>query len=233
MITKPSKLWRIVTIRNWGRCSSCDPTHSSELRRASWLNFDAAFGAGWPTCTPGAARALVSLASIAECPENNRCVSTPHDDMHRRRWESHGWRGLLRSGRVIGSREDGDSSTATGLVRLHVQTWVVLATANGRESEKESDERRRKAEHGGTGTSRSRTAPRTISSISVDKAGLFSRRLRAWRFVGSVTRRRGGPPAYRPSGRDPGCGFASGRAIPPPSQAGVGFGLWLGSPVWF
>ena len=33
---------------------------------ASWLTFGAAFGAGWPTCTPGAARALVSLASIVE-----------------------------------------------------------------------------------------------------------------------------------------------------------------------
>ena len=49
-----------------GRCGACDPTHSSELRRASWLTYDAAFGAGWPTRTPGAARALVSLASIAE-----------------------------------------------------------------------------------------------------------------------------------------------------------------------
>ena len=108
------------------------PTHSSELRRASWLTFDAAFyGAGWPTCTPGVARALVSLASIAESPENNRCVSAPHDDIHRRRRESHGWRGLLRSGRVVGSRENGGSSTATGLVRLHVKTWVALATANG------------------------------------------------------------------------------------------------------
>ena len=64
-------------------------------------------------------------------PEKNRCVSTPHDDMHRRRRESHGWRGLLRSGRVVGSREGGDSSAATGLVRLRVQTWVALATANG------------------------------------------------------------------------------------------------------
>ena len=109
-------------------CDTCNPTHSSELRRASWLTFDAAFGVGWPTCTPGADRALVSLASasIAESPENNRCVSAPHDDMHRRRRESHGWRGLLRSGRVVGSREDGGSSAATGLVRLRVQTWVDL-----------------------------------------------------------------------------------------------------------
>ena len=27
--------------------------------------------------------------------------------------------------------------------------------------------------------------------------------------------------------------IARDRRIPPPSQAGVGFGLWLGSPVWF
>ena len=55
--------------------------------------------------------------------------------MHRRRRESHRWRGLLRSGRVVGLREDGDSSTATGLVRLRVQTWVALATANGQACE--------------------------------------------------------------------------------------------------
>ena len=46
-----------------------------------------------------------------------------------------GWRGLLRSGRVVGSREDGDSSIATGLVRLRVQTWVALVTANGQARE--------------------------------------------------------------------------------------------------
>ena len=74
----------------------------------------------------------------------------------------------------------------------------------------------------------SRTAPGTIRAISVDKAGLFSWRLWARRFVCSMARRRGGPPAYQPSGRGPGCGFASDRAT-----AGVGFGLWLGSPVWF
>ena len=74
---------------------------------------------------------------------------------------------------MVGSREDGDSSTATGLVRLRVQTWMALmATANGQAREEESDERRRKAEHGGTGTSHSRTAPGTIRAISVDKAGL-------------------------------------------------------------
>ena len=100
------------------------------------------------------------------------------------RRESHGWHGLLRSGRVVGSREGGGSSTATGLVRLRVQTWVALATANGQACEQESDERRRKSKHGGTGTSHSRTAPGTTRAIGVDKAGLLSWRLRAGRFVG-------------------------------------------------
>ena len=142
------------------------------------------------------------------------------------RRESHGWHGLLRSGRVVGSREGGGSSTATGLVRLRVKTWVALATANGQACEQESDERRRKSKHGGTGTSHSRTAPGTIRAIGVDKAGLLSWRLRARRFVGSVTRRRGGPPAHRPSGRGPGCGGASCGAIGPPNPAGGAF-VWL------
>ena len=52
---------------------------------------------------------------------------------------------------------------------------------------------------------------------------MLSWRLRAGRFVGSVTRRRGGPPAHRPSGRGPGCGFASDHAIPTPNPAVGGF----------
>ena len=95
------------------------------------------------------------------------------------------------------------------------------------------DERRRRAEHGGVGTPHSRCASGKALGASADKAASFSWRLWARRFVCSVTRRRGGPPAHRPSGRGLGCGFAPDRAIPPPSQAGVGFGLWLGSPVCF
>ena len=127
---------------------------------------------------------------------------------------------------MVGSREDGGSSTATELVRLRVQTWVALATANGQACECESDERRQKAEHGGTGTSHSRTAPGTVRAIGVNKAGLVSWRLRVRKFAGSVTRRRGGPPAYRPSGRGPGCGAASCGAIGPPNPAGGAF-VWL------
>ena len=65
-----------------------------------------------------ARRALVSLASIAEWPVNNRCVSAPHDDMRRRRRESHGWRGLARSGRVVGPREGDGSLIDARLVAL-------------------------------------------------------------------------------------------------------------------
>ena len=44
MRTKIFKPWRIVVaIRNRGGAMRADPTHSSELRRASWLTFDAAF----------------------------------------------------------------------------------------------------------------------------------------------------------------------------------------------
>ena len=63
-------------------------------------------------------RALVSLASIAEWPVNNRCVSAPHDDMRRRRRESHGWRGLACSGRVVGPREGDGSLIGARLVAL-------------------------------------------------------------------------------------------------------------------
>ena len=46
---------------------------------------------------------------------------------------------------------------------------------------------------------------------------LGSWRSRARRLVGLVSQRRGGPPAHRPSGRGPGCGFASDRTTPPPT----------------
>ena len=49
---------------------------------------------------------------------NNRCVSAPHDDMRRRRRESHGWRGLARSGRVVRPREGDDSLIDARLVAL-------------------------------------------------------------------------------------------------------------------
>ena len=63
-----------------GRCDACDPTHSSELRRASWLTFDAAFGAGWPTCTPGAVRALVCRSYRS--PNDRRTTGvSPHHTM--------------------------------------------------------------------------------------------------------------------------------------------------------
>ena len=72
-------------------------------------------------------------------------------------------------------------------------------------------------------TPHSRGASEKVLGASADNASLVSWRLRAGRFVGSVTRRRGGPPAHRLSGRGPGCGFASDHAIPTPNPAGGGF----------
>ena len=53
-----------------------DSTHSSELRRASWLSFDAAFGAGWPPLTPGAARACVARIDRRVAGEQQVCRRT-------------------------------------------------------------------------------------------------------------------------------------------------------------
>ena len=67
------------------------------------------------------------------------------------------------------------------------------------------------AEHAGVGTPHSRRgAPGTDLVLGVDEVGgSFSWRSRARRLVGSVTRRRGGSSAHRPSGRDPGTGVMS------------------------
>ena len=96
-----------------------------------------------------------------------------------------------------------------------------------------SERATRGGEHGGVGTPHARGASGEALGVGSDEASSISFCLRARWLVSSLTRRCGGPPAHLPSGRGPGCGFASDRAIPPPSQAGVGFGLWLGSPVWF
>ena len=81
------------------------------------------------------------------------------------------------------------------------------------------DERRRKAEHGGVGP-HSRGASEMAIGSGADEVGSFSWRSRARRLVGSVTRRRGGSAAHRPSGRDPGSGVTSQRAIGPPAELG-------------
>ena len=106
-----------MTIRNWDGAiratprtpRSCDGPRGSVSMRPLGL-------AGQRSLQ--ARRALVSLASIVEWPVNNRCVSAPHDDMRRRRRESHGWRGLARSGRVVGPREGDGSLIDSRLVTL-------------------------------------------------------------------------------------------------------------------
>ena len=80
----------------------------------------AAFGAGWPTWTPGAARACVARVVVVYL--ENGCVSAPLDGRWRRPRESHGRVGLARSGRVVGARESDGSPNGAGL--------VVVASAN-------------------------------------------------------------------------------------------------------
>ena len=87
------------------------------------------------------------------------------------------------------------------------------------------DERRRKAEHGGVGTPHSRGASGMVIGSGAGEVGSFSWRSRSRRLVdSSVTRRRGGSSAHRSSGsgsgRDPGTGATSQRAIGPPIRAG-------------
>ena len=71
--------------------------------------------------------------------------------MRRRPRESHGWRGLLRSGRVTGSREASDHSIPVRRLRLRPRNWVALATKNSQacaEWATRGDERRNTAAHG-------------------------------------------------------------------------------------
>ena len=75
-------------------------------------------------------------------------------------------------------------------------------------------------EHGGVGTPHSRGASGMAIGSGAGEVGSFYWRSRARRFVGSVTRRRGGSSAHWPSRRDPGTGVTSQRAIGPPSRAG-------------
>ena len=121
--------------------------------------------------------------------------------------------------------------TVPGWLWLRLQTWVALATANGQARERASDERRRKAERGGVGTPHSRGASVTaLLGVSMNELSSIAWHPRALRLVGSVIRRLGAPSsALRSSGRHPGSGVALERAISPPIQAGIGFGLWLGS----
>ena len=75
-------------------------------------------------------------------------------------------------------------------------------------------------EHGGVGTPHSRGASGIVIGSGAGEVGSFSWRSRARRLVGSVTRRRGGSSAHRPSGRDPETGVTSQRAIGPSNRAG-------------
>ena len=70
----------------------------------------------------------------------------------------------------------------------------------------------------------SRTAPGMIRAISVDKAGLFSWRSRARRFVCSVTQRKGGPPAQWQRAEAPDVDLRRTARSPHQAKPGLGSG---------
>ena len=100
-------LWRFVTISARGR-PTCHRAALALLGPVASLvaRFDGVFGADWPTWAPGAACACLARVDRRVTGEQV-CLRTTrwHDGMRRRRRESYGLRGLLRSGRVVaGSR---------------------------------------------------------------------------------------------------------------------------------
>ena len=213
-----------MAIRNWGGSiratprtpRSCDGPRGSLSMRPLGLAGQRSLQA------PGAARACVARIDRRVTGEQQVCLRTT-------RWHAatsegeHGWRGLARSGRVVGPREGNGSLIDARLVALASMTlggschckWASTRVSGRREEAKGGTRRR-------WDTAFTWCVWETLGA-SADKASLFSWRLRAGRFVGSVTWRRGGPPAHRPSGRGPGCGFTSDHAIPTPSQAGGAF----------
>ena len=82
-----------------------------------------------------------------------------------------------------------------------MQTWRWLWPLRmAKRCEWAGDERRQKADHGGVGTPQSRGASEMVILGAVRaRWARFSWRSRARRLVGSVTRRRGGSSAHRPS----------------------------------
>ena len=65
-----------------------------------------------------------------------------------------------------------------------------------------SERATRGGDHGRVGTPHARDASGIVLGVSVDETSSIFFRLRARRLVGSVTRRRGGPLAHQPSGRE-------------------------------
>ena len=112
--------------------------------------------------------------------------------------ESHGWRWLLRSGRVAGPRGwRWCSDPSRAAVLAPTKHWVAVATANGQaftEWATRGGERRNTAAYG---HSILLDAFLLALGIGVDEAGLISWRSRARRLVDSAARRLDGPSAYR------------------------------------
>ena len=187
-----------------------------------WIALSAIFGAGWPRWIPDAARACAARVDRRSMPGDWRTGASPRQTM--------------AGGDVGGRVTDGvDSPVAVG-GRIAQGQWLFNRGRAGfacvnkpgwlwplRMAKRVSERATRGGEHGGIGTPHARGASGEILGVGSEEASSISFYLRARWLVSSLTRRRGGPPALRPSGRGPGYGGASEREIGPPNPVGGGF----------
>ena len=187
-----------------------------------WIALSAIFGAGWPRWIPDAARACAARVDRRSMPGDWRTGASPRQTM--------------AGGDVGGRVTDGvDSPVAVG-GRIAQGQWLFNRGRAGfacvnkpgwlwplRMAKRVSERATRGGEHGGIGTPHARGASGEILGVGSEEASSISFCLRARWLVSSLTRRRGGPPALRPSGRGPGYGGASEREIGPPNPVGGGF----------
>ena len=187
-----------------------------------WIALSAIFGAGWPRWIPDAARACAARVDRRSMPGDWRTGASPRQTM--------------AGGDVGGRVTDGvDSPVAVG-GRIAQGQWLFNRGRAGfacvnkpgwlwplRMAKRVSERATRGGEHGGIGTPHARGASGEVLGVGSEEASSISFCLRARWLVSSLTRRRGGPPALRPSGRGPGYGGASEREIGPPNPVGGGF----------
>lgn len=187
-----------------------------------WIALSAIFGAGWPRWIPDAARTCAARVDRRSMPGDWRTGASPRQTM--------------AGGDVGGRVTDGvDSPVAVG-GRIAQGQWLFNRGRAGfacvnkpgwlwplRMAKRVSERATRGGEHGGIGTPHARGASGEILGVGSEEASSISFCLRARWLVSSLTRRRGGPPALRPSGRGPGYGGASEREIGPPNPVGGGF----------
>ena len=143
------------------------------------------------------------------------------------RWQVAMSEGESRTARTRPQRSGGRIAQARSLLNrcragfgcVYKPGWLWPLRMAKRVSERAT----RGGEHGGIGTPHARGASGEILGVGSEEVSSISFCLRARWLVSSLTRRRGGPPALRPSGRGPGYGGASEREIGPPNPVGGGF----------